>query len=191
MRGSIYRFDDIAPIEAAYVGNRFAAFATCHLCGSRGEWNARNQPPADLLPKKFRQMGWDIGKSCTCPECLANAKEANKEKKTVATQISPAAMKAQARMMTMLMEQFNAETGLYASGWDDARVAKETSLALDHVKAFRVAAFGELKEPDAISVLRADMISTEKALIALAEDVRREMTALRARLDGLAQQFKG
>src|SRR3546814_1283314 len=70
-------------------------------------------------------------------------------------------MKAQAEMFQLLSLHFDGETGRYAKGWSDGKIASTTGIAVEMVTAFRVAGFGELKEAPEIVAIRAEIASLE------------------------------
>ena len=74
------------------------------------------------------------------------------------------AIKAQAAMFRLIDEHFDAERGSYAAGYDDARIAKESGLALAMVTAFRREGFGKLRETPDLASIRADVASIRKML---------------------------
>ena len=80
----------------------------------------------------------------------------------MAAQPSPNAMKTQAAMFRLLSNHFDVDAGRYEKDWGDARIAKETGLAVALVAQFRDAGFGEIKEAPEIAGLRADVRALEQ-----------------------------
>ena len=77
---------------------------------------------------------------------------------------SVSAIKAQAAMFRLIDQHFDADRGSYAAGYDDARIAKESGLALAMVTAFRREGFGKLREMPELASIRADVASIRKML---------------------------
>src|SRR3546814_7661352 len=67
---------------------------------------------------------------------------------------SPAAMKAQAEMFQLLSLHFDGETGRYAKGWSDGKIASTTGIAVEMVTAFRVAGRSEEHTSELQSLMR-------------------------------------
>jgi len=165
------------------------AHLACELCPAEGDLRLRAILPAAKIDEKFRQRGWSTSPR-RCPDCVAAARAAKptKGEPTMTTRQSVAAMKAQAEMFNLLTMHFDSGKGRYAEGWSDAAIAKKTELAPDHVAAFRAAAFGDLREPEEIAKLRADI----NALEALAREAQATMVEQIASLRAeLARVTKG
>ncbi|WOF43791.1 hypothetical protein KNJ79_02165 [Sphingopyxis indica] len=148
----------------------------CSKCPKIGLLGCRAMMPPEQMDQKFRQSGWRTDPNI-CPDCIRKAKE---EKAEMATNASPAAMKAQAQMFTLLSQHFDGEVGQYGKGWSDAKIAAETGLSPDMVAAFRTAGFGELKDAPEIVQLRADITALETL-------VAEQIASLRADLAKIAK----
>jgi hypothetical protein len=158
-------------------GVSITARMQCARCPKIGELGCRQIMPPEQMDKKFTQAGWSLDPN-TCPDCI----RAITEEKTMAPKPTHAAMKAQAQMFHALSEHFDPETGQYAAGWSDQKVATDTGLAPDVVAEFRKAGFGELKELPALATLRADIFSLEQLQREHHDTVTKEIAALRGRL---------
>lgn len=139
------------------------AHLACTECPAEGDLRLQAILPAPKIDEKFRQRGWSTSPR-RCPDCIATAAAAKRTKgdTSMTQRPSVAAMKAQADMFNLLSQHFDIEKGRYAAGWSDAVIAEKTSLSLDMVAAFRSAGFGEIREPEEISRLRADINALEQ-----------------------------
>lgn len=96
----------------------------------------------------------------------------------MASNASPAAMKAQATMFQHLTAHFDTEAGQYEKGWSDKVIAGKTGLSVEHVAAFRAAAFGELKDSAEIVSLRAEIAALESLVTEQIAHLRGEIARL-------------
>lgn len=169
--------------ERATGGLVFKAGLTCHRCGCTEWLGVRSDATPPTIDLKFTAHGWRLDPH-VCPHCISKER-----KKPMATRASPAAMKAQVTMFSLLTTHFDTELGQYASDWNDARIAKETGIAPELVIEFRRAGFGEIKEPSEIRALRDDI----NALASLAAEqhatMQQELASLRARLGVLSARW--
>lgn len=156
-------------------GNTVRATLQCSRCPKKGDVNARNMS-GRALDAKFIQIGWRVDPHL-CPDCQRKSKE-----KPMATDPSPAAAKAQVKMITLLSEHFDTEGGRYVAEWSDERIAKETNLSKDSVAKFRVAAFGEIREPTELALIRADINALEKLSSDNQAAIAQDIAQLRSRL---------
>lgn len=99
------------------------------------------------------------------------------------------ALKQQRTLFTLLEEHYVEDTSRYAPGWDDARIAKETKLALDHVVATREAGFGPIGDP-VLDALEARVAAVEAKIIAERDEFARLLTATLGDLNDELQACK-
>lgn len=165
-------------------GGHFSATLECQ-CGTRTEKRFRELAGPDQIDRKFAQAGWSLDPPA-CPECQARRKQ---EKKTVATKASPTAIKAQVAMMRLLNDHFDADGGAFTGGYDDDRIAKETGLAVEAVREYRIAGFGELKEPPEVASIHADVQALEKLFLETIAPLQQELAALKARVAEVRRKF--
>lgn len=151
------------------------ALLQCSRCPKVGDLNCRAIMPAEKLDQKFRQAGWQIDPH-VCPDCLRKTKE--QRTAAMASNASPAAMKAQAAMFSHLTANFDAEAGRYAKGWSDKVIADKTGLSVEHVAAFRAAGFGELKDSAEIVSLRAEIAALENLVTEQVAHLRGEIARI-------------
>lgn len=145
---------------------------------------ARTDATPNKLDEKFRRAGWRLDPHI-CPTCqAAPAKEPSMTAKP-----SRAAMVAQAKTIQLLGEHFDTERGQFADGWSDVRIAKETGAAPELVTEYRIAAFGEIKEPSELAALRADIASIEALQREQSASIAAEIAALRSRLGAVSARF--
>jgi hypothetical protein len=169
---------------AGVGGTTFVAHVACSRCPVIGERRLRELMPPEQIDRKFIQAGWALDPH-RCPTCrMAAAKE-----KTMASKPTPAAMKAQANMFALLTTHFDGDAGAYAPGWSDAKVASDTSLAVEHVTEFRRVAFGELKEPSEIRALRDDIKALDQLAKEQATGITSEIASLRSRLAEISKRW--
>jgi hypothetical protein len=164
------------------TGTVFKARIQCGQCGAADTVQLRHVITPRHIDLKFIQRGWRIPPRL-CPACAAKSKE----KKPMASKPSAGAVKATAKMFTLLSQHFDADNGRYVAGWTDGKIAKETGMAPEAVIEFRREAFGEIKEPAEFALIRADINSLEK----LAADSHASITADIAKLRGQLAQAVG
>lgn len=112
---------------------------------------------------------------------------------TTTTMTNGETIKAQAKMHRLLDDHFDGERGMYDADWDDARVARESGLAVTEVGRTRDVAYGRLV--DAAALAATDAIKAERARCAKEfSDMREMVDALERltseRLDTLAAQVE-
>ncbi|QEH81170.1 hypothetical protein EIK56_25030 [Sphingomonas sp. C8-2] len=164
------------------TGTVFKARIQCGQCAASDTVQMRHIMTPRHIDLKFIQRGWRIPPRF-CPACAAKSKE----KKPMASKPSAGAVKATAKMFTLLSQHFDADNGRYVAGWTDGKIAKETGMAPEAVTEFRREAFGEIKEPAEFALIRADINSLEK----LAADNHTAITADIAKLRGQLAQAVG
>lgn len=160
---------------AGVAGVTITALLQCSRCPKVGDVNCRAMMPPEKMDQKFRQAGWQIDPH-VCPDCFRQSKD--KRSAAMASNASPAAMKAQAEMFQMLTAHFISETGQYAKGWSDKVIAEKTGLAVEHVAAFRTAGFGELKDAPEIVALRAEISALENLVTEQVAHLRGELARI-------------
>lgn len=167
-------------------GASIKAHVQCSRCPRIGEVGLTKVLPPEPIDQKFRQHGWKLDPH-VCPDCQRKPKK-GPDMATAATPAhSPAAMKAQGQMFHLLTLHFVPETGRYAKGWSDKKIADDTGLALDHVAAFRASCFGDLKESAEIAGMRADLDAAEALANENHKNLIGQIVAFRAELDRIAR----
>lgn len=139
-------------------GQSITANLTCSSCPKNGSIGLRVMMPPEQIDQKFKQAGWRLDPH-RCPDCIRKA--AQSKGKPMASNPSPAAVKAQAKMFSLLSQHFTPDDGRYAKGWSDKKIADETGVSVEMVAAVRSEAFGELKEPSEIQALRQEITALE------------------------------
>ena len=195
-RGRSFHVDRHAGTKAGQV--------TCSTCGTIGSIKVNSFPPPEYLDKKFAQRGWELDPN-VCPDCVVKRKRAKAAAKAAIKQKEQSAMptitkeapisenpalkavsadlhKATAKMHQLLNLHFDVDEGRFAEGWDDARIAKESGMAPTHVTEVRNLAYGELKEPEEITKLRADIKSLNELISETLVTAQKEVNALNARV---------
>lgn len=183
----------IAPIDV--IGKHFARrgwrvhgdgkSATCPTCQHEGG---------------PRPSGDDADEAVALAACEAQRKRQEAQKNMANTPTTPTTtmtngetIKAQAKMHRLLDDHFDGERGTYDADWDDARVARESGLAVTEVGRTRDVAYGRLV--DAAALAATDAIKAERARCAKEfSDMREMVDALERltseRLDTLAAQVE-
>ncbi|OWQ98007.1 hypothetical protein [Sphingopyxis witflariensis] len=151
-------------------GPTITAHLICSGCRKSGQLGLRVNMPPEAIDKKFKQSGWRLDPH-VCPDCIRKPSKGN----IMASEPSTAAVKSQAKMFTLLSQHFDAETGHYAKGWSDKKVADESGASPAMVSAVRAEAFGELKEPSEISALRSDISTLESLMVEQIASLRTEL----------------
>ena len=85
-------------------------------------------------------------------------------------------------MHQMLSLHFDADEGKYAEGWDDERISKESGISVVHVSEVRNIAYGEIKEPEEITLLRKDIKSLNDLIGETLITAQKEVNALNKRV---------
>lgn len=179
----------------------------CSECGEVGNVNFTSLPPPEMLDKKFAQKGWELDPN-VCPTCVIKRKKAkaaakkeqvkmNTATKTAGTlsdnpvlkTVSADTHKATAKMHQLLSIHFDADEGLFAEGWNDERIAKETGLAATYVSEVRVIAYGDIKEPEEITALRADIKSLNELISETLVTAQKEVNALNKRVSEICAKL--
>lgn len=202
-RGRSFHVDRLAKTKAGQI--------TCSTCGAVGSINVNSLPPPEYLDKKFSQRGWELDPN-VCPDCVVKRKRAKaaakaavklKEQNEMPTitkeapisenpalkAVSADLHKATAKMHQLLNLHFDADEGRFAEGWDDARIAKESGMAPSHVTEVRNLAYGELKEPEEITKLRADIKSLNELISETLVAAQKEVNALNARVNEINKKL--
>lgn len=156
---------------------------TCSTCGvteSMGQQDLGETKVQQLLTKKARTRGWDIGrKGNTCPGCISRHSEERRRSthlKLVKEPVVPAEQprqmeRADRRLIISKLEEVYIDEGVgYASGWDDERIATDLGVPRAWVSTLREENFGpDTSEDDkALDELRA-LLDASKASVATVE----------------------
>lgn len=188
-------------------GTRFARMI-CAECGEVGNVNFTSLPPPELLDKKFVQKGWELDPN-TCPSCIIKRKTAKalakKEQKTMTTThtkpngtladnpvlkaVSADTHKATAKMHQLLSLHFDIDEGKYAEGWNDERVSKESGISTIHITEVRNIAYGEIKEPEEITLLRNEIKSLNDLIGETLVAAQKEVNVLNKRVAELCTKM--
>lgn len=181
---------------------------TCSECGEVGCVNITSLPPPEMLDKKFVQKGWELDPN-VCPTCVIKRKKAKaaakKEQQKMTTTntkpngtlsdnptlkaVSADAHKATAKMHQLLSLHFDTDTGTFADGWNDERISKESGISLTHITEVRNIAYGELKEPEEITLLRKDINALNELIGETLVTAQKEVNALNKRVAELCAKL--
>jgi vacuolar-type H+-ATPase subunit I/STV1 len=97
--------------------------------------------------------------------------------------------KATAKMHQMLSIHFDADEGRYSDGWDDERISKESGISVAHVSEVRNIAYGEIKEPEEVTKLRADIKSLNELISETLVTAQKEVNALNSRVNEITKKL--
>lgn len=181
---------------------------TCSVCQFMGTVNYTRLPPPEMLDKKFVQKGWELDPN-VCPDCIVKRKKAkataNKEQmkmnntapKTTGTlsdnpvlkAVSADTHKATAKMHQLLTLHFDVDGGVFAEGWNDERISKESGISVAHVTDVRNIAYGELKEPEELTKLRADIKSLNDLITETLVAAQKEVNSLNNRVADICKKL--
>lgn len=179
----------------------------CSDCGGVGSVNFTSLPPPEVLDKKFVQKGWELDPN-VCPTCVIKRKQAKAAAKKEQVKMNAASKpngtlsdnpvlkavsadthKATARMHQMLSLHFDADEGKYAEGWDDERISKESGISVVHVAEVRNIAYGEIKEPEEITLLRKEIKSLNELISDTLVHAQKEVNALNNRIADITKKL--
>ena len=179
----------------------------CSECGEVGTVNFTSLPPPEMLDKKFVQKGWELDPN-VCPTCVIKRKQAKAAAKKEQVKMNAASKpngtlsdnpvlkavsadthKATAKMHQMLSLHFDADEGKYAEGWDDERISKESGISVVHVSEVRNIAYGEIKEPEEITLLRKEIKSLNELISDTLVHAQKEVNALNARIAEITKKL--
>lgn len=133
----------------------------CSSCGSEDHVGSgqSSRLPEEVIATRFRAKGWRVEQRKDrhlCPSCVAKDQEqarARRAEKEAALaeqkpDRSPAAAVKLGELYMMLSDAYEPARKVYKPGWSDDRIAKETGLAIEFVRARREQDFGPLAPPD-------------------------------------------
>lgn len=188
-------------------GGPRCARVACSSCREVGSVNFTSLMPPEILDKKFVQKGWELDPN-VCPTCVVKRKKAKaaakKEQVKMTTIAKPAGTlsdnpvlkavsadthKATAKMHQMLNLHFDADEGKYAEGWDDERISKESGISVVHVAEVRSIAYGDIKEPEEVTKLRADIKSLNELISETLVTAQKEVNALNNRVNEITKKL--
>lgn len=170
-------------------GGGIEATLTCGKCEATETIRFRQLAGSAEMDRKFILKGWAVDPA-KCPE-HNRRHHPRKDPLTVASSPSPSAIAAQAKMFGLLQNHFDVENGCYGSGYSDAKIAAETGLAIDLVKAIREQAFGPLREPPEIAQLATDIEALAGLIDETVAPLKTELAGLRSKLAELRRKFGG
>jgi hypothetical protein len=151
-------------------GSRQGAYhITCSGCGATAEV-ANNQEgkslPEEIVAKKFRQKGWDVGhrpQKDKCPACQSKRRkgmrytvdknlrvDVKQPQRPILTIVKKepavATLSREDRriILAKLNEAYQDESQGYRPGWSDQRVADDLGVAVEWVQLLREENFGDL-----------------------------------------------
>jgi hypothetical protein len=178
-----------------------SACVTCTECGEVGNVSIVKLMPPEVIDKKFTQRGWQLDPH-KCPMCIAEFKKAKQLMKKerlemntttvkasapladnpVLKAVSVDTHKATAKMHRLLAEHFDGDEGRFSEGWDDERIAKESGMSVTHVAEVRSVAYGDIKEPEEITLLRKDIKALNDLIGETLIAAQKEVNALNKRV---------
>lgn len=103
--------------------------------------------------------------------------------------ITPLAGKALRQVFALLEDHFDADEGCYKNDYNDERIAKETNISRDAVKNYRINAFGKIKPPSEIAILRQELRELETFALQTENDIRAKVKDITLRLSAMERRF--
>lgn len=97
--------------------------------------------------------------------------------------------KALREVFRLLEDHFDAEQGCYTDDYSDERIAKETDISKEAVKKYRVEAFGKIKPPNEIYLLRQELRELETFALQTENDMRQKLKEINLRLSNMERKF--
>lgn len=105
------------------------------------------------------------------------------EKVTVATG------QALRKVFNILEHNFDAVKGIYLNDYSDIRVAKETGISENAVKDYRTSAFGKLRPPTELEVLKQQCNDLETLYLKMDSEFRNTLKDIRQRMLQLQRKY--
>lgn len=106
-----------------------------------------------------------------------------------APSITPLSGQALRKVFQLLEDQFDADAGTYRGDYNDDRIAKETGISKDAVKQYRINAFGKIKPPSEIAILRHELRELETFALQTENEIKQKAKDLTLRLGALERRF--
>lgn len=106
-----------------------------------------------------------------------------------APSITPLAGKALRAVFALLEDNFDADAGAYKDDWNDDRIAKDTGISKDAVKQYRINAFGKIKPPSEIGIIRQELRELEDFALKTENEIKQKAKDLTLRLSALERRF--
>lgn len=168
----------------------------CSSCGSEDHVGSgqSSRLPEEVIATRFRAKGWRVEQRKDrhlCPSCVAKDQEqarARRAEKEAALaeqkpDRSPAAAVKLGELYMMLSDAYEPARKVYKPGWSDDRIAKETGLAIEFVRARREQDFGPLAPPDMTEEEMASLVSgASKTLGQIKQDSERSHAYISERI---------
>lgn len=134
----------------AHRGARALYQTTCSKCGAVGSmsWQQGAKAPADGVMALLERRGWRLGKKRerdVCPECSKGERKMEAKMVEVRTEVKADENRVRRNVNQVLALYFDPERGVYAQGYTDEVVAKETGAAPEFVRKFREEMWGPLR----------------------------------------------
>lgn len=200
MKPSLVDTRETFPVVNRQMGEdrrwRPAQGIVCSRCGA-DEWkSAAHGVRVDehTMANVFRTKGWRVEQRKDrhlCPSCVAKDQEqarARRAEKEAAmaeqkSERSPAAAVKLGELYMMLSDAYEPARKVYKPGWSDDRIAKETGLAIEFVRARREQDFGPLAPPDMTEEEMASLVSgASKTLGQIKQDSERSHAYISERI---------
>lgn len=181
---------------------------TCGSCGvtaNIGSQSFGERLACDLVPKKFGERGWVVGKRPTddrCPSCVAKSEQRKRamsklrvidDKKPTAEPPREMSRDERRLIFAKLDEVYLDERRGYDNGWSDKRVADDLGVPRAWVAKIRDENFGSENSNDETRQLleeaRSVVAAARLEMEALNKKHEATIEALLSRVDRIAKQF--
>lgn len=106
-----------------------------------------------------------------------------------APSITPLTGKALRQVFQLLEDHFDGEAGCYKNDYTDERIAKETNISKEAVKQYRVNAFGKIKPPSEIEILRRELRELESFALTAENEMKTKAKDINLRLSAMERRF--
>lgn len=103
--------------------------------------------------------------------------------------LTPPAAAALRKVFQLLEDHFDGTEGQYKNEYTDDRIAKETGISKDAVKQYRQNAFGKIKPPTELQLIRMDLAELEKFALTTESEIKSKVKELTNRLNTLQRKF--
>ena len=103
--------------------------------------------------------------------------------------ITPTTGAALRKVFQLLEENFDGSNGQYSNGYDDAKIAKETGVSEKAVKDYRTSAFGKLKPPTDLEILKQEVGELETFFLKTESEMREKIKDAKQRILQLQRKF--
>lgn len=103
--------------------------------------------------------------------------------------ITPTTGAALRKVFQLLEDNFDSTNGQFLNLYDDARIAKETGVSINAVKEYRTAAFGKLKPPSELEILKHELGELETFFLKTESEMKERIKDAHQRILQIQRKF--